>query len=166
MSPFLYKLRSRCLIEMEESRQHKVEILSGNGNLEELKILFKSGCSQLEIDTALENAVAYSQIEMATYLLSIGADFSNYNYQGAYYAVYNNECEGVKFAISNGVDINVNNGMLLNTSVETSINTKSTYLTGWLLENGANPKLLSIRSLHLVEQFGSEELKYLLNTFT
>ena len=145
-----------------ESRQYKIEILAGDGNTGELLKLFKSGYSQLEIDTALENAIAYSQIKTATYLLSLGADFSNYEYQGVYYAVHNNALEGLKFAISNGVDINVNNGMLLNASIETALNTRTLELTKWLLENGANPALLTEQSLKLLHNFGTSELKHLL----
>ena len=103
-------------------------------------MLFESSYSQLEIDIALENAIAYSQIRVAEYLLSLGADFSNYDYQGEYYAAHNNELEGLKFAISMGVDINIRNGMLLNIGVETAMNTKSTELVEWLIRNGADNK--------------------------
>jgi len=141
-----------------ESRQPEIEMLAGDGNLEELRLLFKLGYSQLEIDIAFENAIAYSQIETAKYLLSLNADLSNYEYQGVYYAVHNNELEGLRFAISNGVDININNGMLLNTSIVTAINTKSTDLIKWLLDNGANPALLTKESLLLADNFGNAEL--------
>lgn len=141
-----------------ESRQPEIEMLAGDGNLEELRLLFKPGYSQLEIDIALENAIAYSQIETAKYLLSLNADFSNYEYQGVYYAVHNNELEGLRFAISNGVNININNGMLLNASIVTAINTKSTDLIKWLLDNGANPALLTKESLLLADNFGNAEL--------
>jgi uncharacterized protein len=145
-----------------ESRQSQIEILAGNGNINKLKKLFESGYTQLEIDTALENAIAYSQIKTAEYLLALGADLSNYNYQGAYYAVHNNELEGLQFAIANGVDVNVNDGMLLNTSIETSINTKSVDLTKWLLNNGANPKLLTKQSLQMIDSLGTKKLKNLI----
>ncbi|HTE10188.1 MAG TPA: hypothetical protein VK645_04445 [Chitinophagaceae bacterium] len=148
---------------MEASRLQTIEILAGDGNLDELTKLLAPGYNQLEIDIALENAIAYSQISTAGYLLSLGAKFSNHEYQGVYYAVHNNELKGLRFAISRGVDINVNNGMLLNTSIETAINTKSVELVKWLLDNGANAKLLTKQSLKLVEDFGSPELKIAIN---
>ena len=148
------------------SRQTQIELLAGEGNIEELQKLFESGYNQLEIDTALENAIAYSQIKTAEYLVSLGADLSNHNYQGAYYAVHNNELNGLKFAISKGVDINVNKGMLLNECIMTAINTKSVEMIKWLLDNGANPKLLSSQSLRLVEDYGTDELKNLIENAT
>jgi len=148
------------------SRQTQIELLAGEGNIEELQKLFESGYNQLEIDTALENAIAYSQIKTAEYLVSLGADLSNHNYQGAYYAVHNNELNGLKFAISKGVDINVNKGMLLNESIMTATNSKSIEMIKWLLDNGANPKLLSSQSLRLVEDYGTDELKNLIENAT
>jgi hypothetical protein len=148
---------------MEVSRQQTIEILAGDGKLDELTELLTPGYTQLEIDIALENAIAYSQINTAGYLLSLGARFSNHEYQGVYYSVNNNELEGLKFAILNGVDIDVNNGMLLNTSIVTAINTKSVELVKWLLGNGADAKLLTQQSLKLMEDFGSPELKMAIN---
>ncbi|HMF70359.1 MAG TPA: hypothetical protein VK616_02735 [Flavitalea sp.] len=144
---------------MKESRQHSIEVFAGDGNIEELKNLFELGYTQLEIDAALENAIAYSQINTAEYLLSLGADLSNYGYQGVYYAVHNNELEGLRFAITCGVDIDVNNGMPLNESIMTATNTKDNGLVQWLLDNGANPNLLTEESLRLVDRYGSDELK-------
>ncbi|WP_375562358.1 hypothetical protein ACE193_07350 [Bernardetia sp. OM2101] len=109
-----------------EERTSIIEKLAGDGKLSELKLILEQNYTQLEIDVALENAIAYSQIKTAEYLLSLGANFSNYNYQGVYYAVHNNELNGLKYAISKGIDINVQNGMILNTSIMTTINTKNT----------------------------------------
>jgi ankyrin repeat protein len=148
------------------TRQTQIEILAGDGNIDELKKLLEPGYTQLEIDTALENAIAYSKIETAKYLLSLGADFSNYGYQGTYYAVHNNELEGLRFAIHNGVDINVNDGMLLNTSIMTATNTKSIELVKWLMDNGADTRLLSKQSLKLIDQYGTEELKRMIGNVT
>ena len=145
-----------------QSRQTQIEILASDGRIEELKGQFKSGYTQLEIDIALENAIAYSQIETAESLLSLGADISNYNYQAAYYAAHNNELNGVKFVVASGIDVNMNNGMLLNTSIIAALNTGSTELVKWLLENGASANLLSEQSLNLVRKHGTDELKNLL----
>ena len=145
-------------------RQNQIETLAGDGNIEKLKMLFAPGYTQSEIDTALENAIAYSQIETAEYLLSLGANLSGCGYNGVYYAVHNNELEGLKFAIAKGVDINIENGMLINTSIVTATNTKRTEIVKWLLDNGANPKLLSQQSLNLVDNYGTEELKILIRS--
>ena len=153
-------------MEYVETRQIKIERLAGDGNIEDLKKIFESGHTQSEIDTALQNAIAYSQIRTAKYLLSLGADISSYDYNGAYYAAHNNELEGLKFAIENGVDINVSNGMLLNTGIETATNTKSVELVEWLLQHGANLKLLTNQSLRLVADFGTTELKTLIKDTT
>lgn len=151
---------------MKESREYQIERLAGDGNLAEIKKLFESEYSQLEIDVALENAIAYSQIDTAEYLLSLGADFSNYNYQGVYYAVHNDEIEGLKYTISKGVDININNGMILNTSIMTATNSKSIEMVKWILKNGANPDLLTKDSLELVSRYGTDELKNLIKNTT
>lgn len=140
-----------------ESRITQIEISAGDGSLTALKELFSSGYSQLELDIALENAIAYSQIEVADYLLTLGAKFSSNGYQGVYYAVHNDEIEGLKYAIQKGVDINVNNGMLLNAAVVTYLNTKDIQMIKWMMANGANTKL-SRSSIDLIERCGTEEL--------
>ncbi|MFT3823321.1 MAG: hypothetical protein QM731_05345 [Chitinophagaceae bacterium] len=147
---------------MIESRQTKIEVLAGDGEVEELKKLFNPGYTQSELDVALENAIAYSQVPTAKYLLSIGASLSSHAYNGVYYAAHNNELEGLKFAISQGVDINISNGMLLNVSIQTAINNKETRLTKWLLDNGANPVFITKSTIELLNNYGSDELKTLI----
>lgn len=151
---------------MEETRRDTVERLAGDGELTELKRVLGTDFTQIEIDVALENAIAYSQIETADYLLSLGADFSNYNYQGVYYSVHNGELNGLKFSISRGVDINVNNGMPLNTSIHSFIYSGNIDIVKWLLDNGANPKLLTNQSLELINRYGSPELKRMIKNAT
>jgi ankyrin repeat protein len=151
---------------MEESRDLNIQLFSGDGNLLELKSLLESGYTQLEIDIALENAIAYSQIETAEYLLTLGAEISNFNYQGVYYAVHNNELEGLKYAISKGIDINLMNGMILNTSIETAINTNDAEIVKWILENKADPSLLTKDSWDLIRSYGTAELRGIINNAT
>jgi len=151
---------------MEESRNYNIERLAGDGNLEELKHLLGSDFTQEEIDIALSNALAYSKTEMAEFLISIGADISWGNFDGVYYAVHNDELEGLKYSISKGVDINERQGMILNTSIMTATNTKSTNLVKWILDNGANPNLLSKDSKDIVDRYGTEELKELIKNAT
>lgn len=146
-----------------ESRQTQIEILAGDGNLTELKKIFDSGYSQLELDVSLENAIAYSQIKTADYLLELGADFSNYDYQGTYYAVHNNEIEGLKFAIERGVDVNINDGQLLNTAIVTVYNTKDPSTLNYLLENGADLKFLS---KEIMDAYGNNEIKEIIKNAT
>lgn len=148
---------------MEKSRDYIIESLAGYGKLEELKAIFEKSYTQLEIDVALENAVAYSQMKVIDYLLTLGANFSNYDFQGVYYAVHNDEIEGLKYSILKGVDINVNQGMIINTSIFTAINTKKEEMVKWILENGGNPKFLTKDSLELVRKYGSSELKKIIN---
>lgn len=143
---------------MEISRQTQIEILSGDGNLSELTSLIGNNYTQLEIDNALENAIAYSQIETAKFLLMLGASFSNYDYQGVYCAVYNNEIEGLKFAIENGVDIDIREGMIINTSILTCINNKNNEIIKWIISNGANLSLLTSENINLVRRNGNSEL--------
>jgi len=125
----------------------------------------EGGFTQTKIDTALADAIAYSQLSTAEYLLSLGANIASYNYSGIYYAVHNNELEGLKLSISKGIDINVDKGMLLNTSIFTSTNTSDIKITRWLLENGANPDLLTRESLRLAKRYGTDELKRLLKQY-
>ncbi|WP_430412949.1 hypothetical protein [Kordia sp.] len=141
-----------------KNRQTQIEILAGDGNLTELKKILDAGYSQLELDVALENAIAYSRIETADYLLELGASFSNYDYQGVYFTAHNNELNGLKYAIDKGVDINVNNGMLLNIAIVTFINTLNIEMIKWLLENGADRNYLTENSYDLIERNGTDEL--------
>ena len=62
-----------------ENRQNQIEILAGDGNLTELKRIFDSGYSQLELDVALENAIAYSRIKTADYLLMLRIKSSKFD---------------------------------------------------------------------------------------
>ena len=151
---------------MEESRDYLIERFAGWGKLDELKKLLEPTHTQEEIDIALGNAIAYSQIETAKYLVSLGADISHWNYDGVYYAVHNNELEGLKFSISMGVDINVLEGMILNTGIITAINTKETALVEWILENGADPSLLTVESLVIVQRYGTTELNEIIKDAT
>ena len=148
------------------SRETQIEIIAGDGNIDQLKKLFETSYTQAEIDTALENAIAYSQTKAAEYLLSLGADISSHRYNGVYYGVHNNELDGLKVAIAKGVDVNVESGMFLNTSIMTAINTKSIAIAKWLLDNDADPKLLTRQSLKLVADYGTEELKDLVKNAT
>mgnify|MGYP001449107848 CR=1 FL=1 len=147
---------------MELSRQYYINDLSGEGKLDELKVLLGQSYTQSEIDEALSNALAYSRLETADYLLSIGADITWGNYDGVYYSVHNGELEGLKYAISKGVDINANNGMPLNTSIITTANSKDIKLIKWILESGANINLLTKDSLSILERYGTDELKNLI----
>lgn len=65
---------------MKLSRQYQIEDFAGGGKLNELISILSDNYTQLELDIALENAIAYSQIETAEYLLSEGAKFSNHDY--------------------------------------------------------------------------------------
>lgn len=150
----------------ESSRQAKIETYAGEGNIAGLRSMLDTGHTQSEIDTALENAIAFSHINAAEYLLTLGADISGNNYNGPYYAVHNNELEGLKFAIANGVDVNVENGMLLNTGVITAINTRETELLKWLFEHGADPEKLTGQTLKMVADFGTDELKEVIRSAT
>ena len=147
---------------MENSRGNQIVDFSSEGELEKLKELFNLQFSQLEIDNALGLAIAYSHISVAEYLLSLGADFSYHNFDGVYYAAHNGELEGLKFSIFHGVDININEGMLLNVSIYTSINSKNIEMTKWLIDNGADVKKLTQQSFGLIKSNGNDELKNLI----
>ena len=88
----------------------------------------------------------------------LDANFSNYDYQGVYYAVHNNEIEGLKFAIENGVDIDINEGMIINTSILTCINNESNEIIKWIINKGANLSLLTTENINLVRRYGNSEL--------
>ncbi|HCW63158.1 MAG TPA: hypothetical protein DG752_00665 [Leeuwenhoekiella sp.] len=139
-------------------------MLAGDGNLTELKKVFDLGYSQLELDLALGNAIAYSRIETADYLLGLGAEFSNYDYEGVYFTAHNNELDGLKYVIGKGVDININDGMLLNTAIMTSINTQDIEMVQWLIDNGADLNYLTASSKGLIDRYGSEELRNIIKT--
>jgi len=148
---------------MEESRDYLIERLSGDGKVEELKKLLEAKHTQEEIDIALGIAIAYSRIKTATYLISLGADISYQDYDGVYYAVHNNEFEGFLFAMKQGVDVNINNGQLLNTAIITAFNTKDSTILEYLLKNGADSSLLSEE---IMNAFGTKELKKIITNAT
>ena len=149
---------------MEDNKERIITIqtLAGDGKAAELIELLETGHTKNEINAALETAIAYSQIEIAEYLLSLGADISYHDYDGAYYAAHNNELKGLQFAIENSVPIKVNNGMLLNTAIETAINTKSTEMVSWLKDKGANLELLTTQTINSMQKYGSKELNNLI----
>lgn len=147
---------------MSLDRRSIIISLAVEGHLESLKAVLGENPKQIELDIALENSIAYSFTEVAEFLLSKGANFAHNNYEGSYYAVHNNELKGLKFLISKGVDINVNNGMLLNASIFTSINEKEYEITKWLVLNGADKSLLTEKSFQLIDNYGTNELKEIL----
>lgn len=147
---------------MVEDREFKIEQLSEEGNLEELKDVLGSDYSQEEIDLALSIAIAFANIETANYLISLDADISWKNYEGAYYAIHNDKMEGLQFAISQGVDVNVNEGMFLNASVMSSTNTQNIEIVEFLLSKGADINLLSKDMKNVAKGFGSNQLTKLL----
>ena len=149
---------------MEKARAYNIEVYAGDGELEKLKEVLGKNPSQEDLDIALINAIAYSQLETADALLLLGASFSNYNYQAVYYVVHNDELEGLQYAISKGVDINIQQGMILNESIITAINSKSTVLLEWVLKNNADLKFITKNSLKLVQKYGTNEIKQLLQS--
>lgn len=148
---------------MNPKKESTIINLASEGQFDKLKDILGHTPSQRELNIALENSLAYSFIDIAEFALSKGASFSFNNYEGSYYAVHNNELNGLKFLISKGVDINVNNGMLLNTSILTSINTNDFKITKWLILNGADKSLLSKQSLLLINKYGSNKFRELLS---
>lgn len=144
------------------SRRDQIVDSAVDGNFSRLETLFNSGYVQEELDLALLNALAYSRIEIADYVLGLGADFSYGNYEGVYFTAHNNELIGMKYAIAKGVDVNVNSGMLLNTAIVTFIYSKDIKIIKWLVENGANPYYLTESSIDLIDRYGTEELKTLI----
>ena len=140
-----------------------IEDLALSGRLGELKVQLQAGYEQKTIDKALGLAIAYAQLAVAEYLISLGADITYDKYDGVYYAVHNSQLEGLKFAIAKGVDINVQNGLLLNTAVMSATNTGNTDILTWMLRNGADTQLISPDMLAVARRFGSEQLKRLLN---
>jgi hypothetical protein len=148
------------------NRQTQIEQLAGDGELEELKKLLEPTNSQPELDVALTNAIAYSRLGVAKCLLELGANIESLNYEGVYYAVHNNELEGLKFSVDQGVDVNILKGSLINTSIETAMNTGDCEILKWLLANGANPKLISRNSKRIAKRHGTLELQQIVKDAT
>lgn len=144
-----------------ETRQLNIEVWAGDGNLEALQKILQDEYTQLELDSALENALAYSQIEVADYLLSLGANIAYHDYAGVYWAIHNNELEGLKYAIAKGVDINTNNGLFLNKSVHTAIYNHDSQILVWLLQNGADKSFLAESSLQMLKKIKNFQNKYM-----
>ena len=143
-------------LKMEESRRDKIEDLASQGNLGELKELLGTDFTQDEIDLAFADALAYSQIGIAEYLLSLGADISWENYYGVYNAVFNNEMEGLLFAMNHGAERFIREGKLLNKAIVAANKKKDTTILIWLIENGADITQISDGILNA---FGTKEIK-------
>ena len=139
----------------------QVETAANEGDLRTLKGLLGETPNQEEIDSAFTGAMAEAKIDVLKYLLSIGGNFSAWDYQGLYYATYSTDTTGLEFAITNGVDINVRSGMLLNSSIVTALNEKDNSMVKWILENGGDANLISDQSKMLLKRYGGEELKQL-----
>lgn len=150
--------------ECNKVRDFNLELFSGDGELTKLKEMLSDKYTQLDIDNALINAVAYGKKEVADYLISLGADISYSDYEGVYYAVHNNELEGLKYAISKGVDINVNDGMILNAAIYTTIQKKCTELLNWIVENKASIELLTQDSKDLLQKYGTKKQQELISS--
>ncbi len=138
---------------MYKDRQTLIEMYSCDGDLTKLHELLGPHPEQSELDSALEMALAYSRILVAKHLLTLGADIQYGDCQGAYYAVHNNELEGIQFAVENGVDVNFGNGMLLVESVITAHNEKDPKILIWLLEHGADISRVSSEGLRTIKTF-------------
>lgn len=139
-------------------RLDAIEMLSSDGELEALKTLLGTSYTQWELDTALANAIAYSHVATADFLLELGASFAGLAYEGLYYAVSNNELDALQFAIDKGVDINIQNGMLLNASIEQAINTKDLTILKWLLDNGADRAYIQPNMVKIAREYGTPAL--------
>lgn len=150
---------------MEQDRKYQIELFSGDGELEEIKELFTDGCTQTELNIALMNAIAYSQIAVAEYVLDMGAEWGYLEYESIYYAVHNNELEGLKFAIARGVDINVKRGLILNTCIYISVYHDNLEMINWVLANGAQLKYLRTEPIKIINEHRSEELKSIFKDF-
>jgi ankyrin repeat protein len=147
-------------------REYLIERNAGWGNLKELKVLLDKNFTQNEINLALGSAIAYSKIEIAKYLISLGADISYQNYNGVYYAVHNNEIEGLKFALSLEINVNLKNGILLNTAIITANNVKNIEIVKILLEKGADINLITKETHRIIENFGTLELRETIKNVT
>ncbi len=147
-------------------RQTQINLLAGDSELEELKRLLESTNSQPEIDAALSNSISYSRLDVAEYLLELGANIESLYYEGVYYAVHNNKLEGLKFLVDKGVDVNILKVSLINTSIETAINTGDCGILKWLLANGANPKLISRNSKRIAKRHETLELQQIVKDAT
>ena len=148
---------------MSDSRISRIEDAASEGNLSNLKEILETGFRQIEIDAGLVCAVAYSHVEVGEYLLCLGADLSYDNNSAAYYAVHNNQIEGLKFAVKNGVNVNANNGHLLNEAVVTAFNQKDLTILTWLLERGAKKTMLTKSTM---KHCATPEIKRVVNKYT
>lgn len=138
---------------MEKARVYKIEIFVGDGELEKLKEILGKNPSQEDLDIALINAIAYSQLETADALLLLGASFSNYNYQAVYYAVHNDELEGLQYAISKGVDINIQQGMVLRNLSKITVVFHFIFIVDVSLKNSSIARLCNDFLPHLNKKY-------------
>ncbi len=135
-----------------------IEDAVDSGNLDAVKEVFSTECAQAELDHALEVAIAYSHTDIADFLIEKGADISANGHQGIYFAAFNGELDGVKYALTKGVDINAQNGLILNTAIETALNSQDLSFVEWVLSHGADASLVNEKNSGLLKDGGFPEL--------
>lgn len=75
--------------------------------------LVAAGLDEDSLNQALSCAVAYSHLHLAEYLMAKGAQLAWGDYDPLRCAIENGEIVATKFCLAHGIDINVQNGMIL-----------------------------------------------------
>ena len=104
------------------------------GDLTAVESFLTKGVEENQLNEAFSCAVGYGHIDVAELLLRHGASFEAWSHDAVYWACHNGNEAGVRWALSNGVDINVQNGMILSTSIYHM----SDDFIQWLISAGAD----------------------------
>ena len=105
--------------------------------------LVQTGIDQESLNQAFSCAIAYSHLELAEYLLAQGAELTWGDNESLRCAVSNGEVGGTQFCLSRGIDVNVENGMVLG---EAAISMPPKFLI-WLLAQGAEVNIAEGQAL-------------------
>ena len=150
--------------ECNKVRDFNLELFSGDGELTKLKEMLSDKYTQLDIDNALINAVAYGKKEVADYLISLGADISYGDMKVFIMRFITMSWKALNMQFQKELIINVNDGMILNAAIYTTIQKKCTELLNWIVENKASIELLTQDSKDLLQKYGTKRQQELISS--
>ena len=139
--------------------QNDIEFVASENDISKVKEIIEAGANQDTLNAGLSCAVAYAHVELADYLIEQGANLTHSNYDPLYWACHNDNEQAIKYVLSKGIDININDGMIIWLCADRM----SSEFIQWLLENGADPSVRNGEVLIQTAEYGDiDVLKILL----
>jgi ankyrin repeat protein len=96
--------------------------------------LVAAGLDEDSLNQALSCAVAYSHLHLAEYLMTEGAQLAWGDYDPLHHALENGQIAATKFCLAHGIDINVQDGMIICLAASSM----PPNFVAWLIKQGAD----------------------------